>query len=447
MTAGSPTKLIFAIAMPLMVGNIFQQLYTVVDAQIVGMVEGVDALAALGAADWFNWLFLGVIQGFAQGFAVPIAQCFGAGDYGGMRKIAGNSVGLGVALSAVITAIAIVLIVPVLNILDTPAAILPIARSYLVIMFAGLPIVMAYNLMAGMLRALGDGRSPLYAMVIASVTNVVLDLLFVAKFGWGVEGAAAATLIGQAVSCVYCFAVLKNIEIMSVSKADLKIDGYLAKKLIFLGIPIAIQNGIIAVGGMVVQSIVNKMEIAFIAGYTATNKMYGLLEIAAISYGYAVSTYSGQNLGAKEYKRIHKGVHSSAVIGIIIALFIMGGMFIVGESIISGFVSSEDPVEAALAIRYGKEFLTIMILWLPTLYILHIYRAALQGLGNTMIPMMSGIIELFIRIAAALFLVLYIGYEGLFYAEVLAWAGADVILIPSYYIIMKMFEKREKENI
>ena len=443
MTAGSPSKLIFTIAMPLMVGNIFQQLYTVVDAQVVGMVEGVGALAALGAADWFNWMFLGIIQGFTQGFAIPVAQRFGADDHEGMRRYVGNAVTLAVILAIILTITAILLIVPVLTVLDTKPEILPIAKDYLTVLFAGIPIVMAYNLMAGILRALGDGRSPLYAMIIASLINVTLDILFVAKFGWGVTGAAAATLIGQAFSSVYCFIRLRSLDFMRIDKSDLKPSGIISGRLIFLGIPIAAQNGIIAVGGMVVQSIVNKMEIAFIAGYTATNKMYGLLEIAALSYGYAVSTYAGQNLGAKEYDRIHKGVHSSAMIGVLTSCAIAGVMFIAGEAILGGFVSSEDPLEAALAVRYGKEFLNLMSLWLPVLYILHIYRSALQGMGNTVMPMTSGLIELGIRIAAALLLVGVIGYSGLFYAEVLAWLGADLILIPSYYIMMRIVKKRD----
>ncbi|MBQ8506763.1 MAG: MATE family efflux transporter [Clostridia bacterium] len=432
MTEGSPIRLILSVALPLMLGNVFQQLYTVVDAQIVGSVEGVSALAALGASDWFNWLYLGIIQGLAQGFTIPMAQAFGAKDYAGLRRCVGNSIILAVLNALVITAIALLSINPVLGIMDTPLEIRPLSTRYLTVLFAGFPVVMAYNLMAGILRALGDGRSPLYAMAVACAVNIGLDLLFVAAFGWGVEGAAIATVIAQLCSCLFCLLRLKKLDFIRPSREDLKMDGAVSARLMKLGLPVAAQNGTIGIGGMILQSIVNGMGVTFIAGYTATNKLYGVLEIAAISYGYAMSTFTGQNLGARKIRRIHRGTHAAAITGVITACVIAGFMFIFGRAITGSFISGT-PEEMAEAGRIAWEYLQLMSICLPILYILHIYRSSLQGMGRTFMPMMSGIAEFVMRTGSAFLLPGLIGYSGLFWAEILAWIGADLILVTSYY--------------
>jgi len=442
MTSGSPIRLIMAVALPLMLGNVFQQLYTVVDAYIVGSVVGVSALAAVGAADWFNWLFLGMVQGFAQGFAIPMAQAFGANDHARLRRCVGNAVVLSVITAAVVTLSALLLISPVLSLMSTPMEIRPMSRAYLIILFSGLPVVMGYNLTASILRALGDGRSPLYAMVAAAFINIGLDYLFVAAFGWGVKGAAAATIIAQACSCLFCLFRLAKLPFIRPSRDDLRPERAMCARLMRLGFPIAFQNGVIGVGGMIVQAIVNPMGVTFIAGYTATNKLYGVLEVAATSYGYAVSTYTGQNLGARKTQRIYKGVHAAAIVGVITAGVICGFMLILGRGIISSFISGTAE-EVAAATQVGWEFLFLMSVMLPILYILHIYRSALQGMGNTVMPMVSGVAEFIMRTGAAFLLPGLIGYSGVFWAEILAWIGADLILVPSYYHDLSRLKKTE----
>lgn len=436
MTEGRPIGLILGVAFPLMIGNVFQQLYTVVDAQIVGSVVGVSALAAVGAADWFNWLFLGMVQGLAQGFAIPMAQAFGARDYAKLRRCTGNAVVLAVLTAAAITLIALLALSPVLTLLDTPAEIRPMSAAYLTILFSGLPAVMAYNLAASVLRSLGDGRSPLMAMVMAALINIGLDLLFVAVFGWGVGGAAAATVIAQLCSFLFCLYRLSRIPFIRPGRADYRPEPAVCAQLMKLGTPISLQNAIIGIGGMVVQSIVNPFGVTFIAGFTATNKLYGVLEVAALSYGYAVSTYTGQNLGAKNPPRIRRGVHASALTGVITAAVITLFMFLFGRSIIGSFISGT-PEEVSASLQIGWEYLRLMSLWLPVLYLLHIYRSALQGMGNTVMPMVSGIAEFVMRTLSAFLLPGLIGYSGVFWAEVLAWIGADLILIPSYYVSLR----------
>ena len=431
MTEGRPASLIFGIALPLMFGNICQQLYTVVDASVVGRGIGVSALAALGAADWFNWLFVSMAQGMAQGFTIPMAQAFGAEDYPELRKCVGSSILLAAAASAVITALALALIRPVLGLLETPLDIRPMSVSYLTALFAGLPVVMAYNLLAGVLRALGDGRSPLYAMIVAAVVNIALDVLFVMGFHWGVASAAVATVIAQVCSCIFCLFRLRQVEFLRLGREDFRLAAERCGRLIRMGLPVSLQNAIIAVGGMIVQRVVNPLGVTFIAGYTATNKLYGVLEVAAISYGYAMSTYSGQNLGARKIGRIGKGVRAGLVTGVLTALVIAGAMFLFGRQIVGMFIDASE-ANAVEATNIACEFLYIMSAFLPVLYVLHVMRSTLQGMGNAIMPMASGIAEFVMRTGSALILPGLIGYWGVFYAEVLAWAGADVILVAAF---------------
>ena len=248
LTEGKPAKLIFLFALPLMIGNVFQQLYTVVDTMVVGQVLGVNALAALGASDWLNWMMLGIIQGFAQGFSILMAQEFGAGNIQRLKKVVGNSLILAVISAILLLIMGEAIALPVLRLLQTPEAIIGQSLLYLRIMFAGIPVVMAYNLLASIIRALGDGKTPLHAMIVAAVINIVLDIIFVMFFGWGVAGAAIATVIAQFCSSVYCYLHIRKIDILSLGKEDYRLEKELDKNLIFLGVPMALQNAIISIG-------------------------------------------------------------------------------------------------------------------------------------------------------------------------------------------------------
>lgn len=445
MTEGKPSKLIFTFAIPLMAGNIFQQLYTVVDTMVVGKFLGVNALAALGASDWLNWMMLGIIQGFAQGFAIKMAQNFGAGDYKALRKTIGNSVILAAVFAVLLVLVGELVARPILQLLHTPAEILSDSLLYISIMFLGTPIVMAYNLLACVLRSLGDSKTPLYAMIVASITNIVLDVLFVFGFQWGIAGAAIATLIAQLLSSLYCFYYLRKIEIAKPGREDFRLQGDLAGKLLYLGFPMAFQNAIIAIGGMVVQFVVNGFGVIFIAGFTATNKLYGLLEIAATSYGYAVVTYVGQNLGAKKIKRISSGMRASLLIATITSVIIGGIMLLFGKFILSCFISGT-PTEVEQAMQIAYFYLAIMSVCLPVLYLLHVVRSGLQGLGNTLLPMLSGIAEFVMRVGAALLLPSMVGEVGIFFAEIAAWAGADIVLVIRWFTVMRDMRQRFEKS-
>ena len=436
MTEGKPVSLILSFALPLMVGNVFQQLYTVVDTMVVGKALGVKALAALGATDWLNWMMLGLIQGLTQGFAILMAQEFGAKRYKSLRDVIGSSAILS-GISAIVFLVGGQLLArPVLHLLQTPAEILDNTLLYLRIMFYGIPIVMSYNFFACILRALGDGKTPLHAMIVASFVNVGLDLLFVLVFHWGIAGAAIATVIAQLISSLYCLWHIRKIEMISLKKENFHLQLPMIRKLFLLGSPMAFQNAIIAVGGMIVQSVVNGFGVIFIAGFTATNKLYGVLEIAATSYGYAMITYVGQNLGGGLIARIRSGMRAAIGIAVLTSVVIATMMLLFGKVILGWFISGT-PQEAAQTLDVAFYYLAIMSVFLPILYLLHVIRASIQGMGNTLLPMGSGIAEFVMRTLAAILLPLAVGETGIFFAEILAWAGADAILIPSYFVTMR----------
>lgn len=440
MTDGKPASLILAFAMPLMVGNVFQQLYTVVDTMVVGKALGVTALAAIGAADWLNWLMLGIIQGITQGFGILMAQEFGAGRHEDLRKTIGCSLSLSLLSSVLLLGAGQLIVRPVLGLLQTPPEIIDNAILYLRIMYLGVPVVMAYNLFATVLRSLGDGKTPLHAMIVAAAVNIILDLFFVIVLGFGIAGAAVATLIAQLVSSLFCLYHIRKIEFLALSPSDFSLQDHRPAKLLMLGSPMAFQNAIISIGGMIVQFVVNGFGVIFIAGFTATNKLYGVLEVAATSYGYSMVTYTGQNLGAGKAERIRKGTRAAILISLVTSSLIAAVMLLGGKAILSCFISGT-PEEFEQTLQIAYYYLSIMSIFLPVLYILHITRSTIQGMGNTVLPMVSGIAEFIMRAMTAILLPMLIGSTGIFYAEIMAWLGADLILICSYFSVVRKMEK------
>lgn len=432
MTRGKPMKLLFLFALPLMFGNVFQQLYTVVDTAIVGRGVGMDALAALGAVDWLNWLFFGIIQGYSQGFSVRISQKFGQGDYAGMKRIAGQSAFLSIVIAIVVTALGLSMIPLFFKLLQVPENLQDMAGLYIRILLLGYPAVVFFNYCASLLRAVGNSKAPLYAMIAASVTNVILDCIAVFVLKWGIAGAAIATITAQALSGLVCFLYLKKVPQLHFQKKDFLPRKACCRDLLGLGSPLVAKNTVIALGGMVVQRIVNGFSLSFIAGFTATNKLYGILEIAAISYNHAVTTYVGQNFGAGRLDRVKEGMKASARLGIITAAVIGGIMLIFGRPITMLFISRQDPVLALEAGNIAYWYLSAMSVSLPALYMLFVFQAGLQGMGHTLATFLSGIIELALRVSLS-FLVAYTGFQyGIFGAEVSAWWGAGIYLILTF---------------
>ncbi len=433
MTQGHPGKLLLTFALPLMAGNVFQQLYTVVDTAIVGRGVSMEALAALGTVDWLNWMFLGIAQGFAQGFSVRMSQKVGQQDGEGLKRALGISAVLSVLVALVTLAVAQLGLEAFLDILRVPAGLRPQAALYSRIILLGIPAMVFYNYTASVLRAAGDSKTPLLAMVAAALSNIVLDCLAVFVLNLGIAGAAGATVAAQVLAGCLCTARIWKTPSLRFGKKHMAWDGALAKDMMGLGLPVAAQNIIISVGGMAMQTVVNRFDTAFIAGFTATNKLYGILEIAAVSYGYAVTTYTGQNFGAMRHGRIKRGTGWAVGISLATSALIGAVMVLFGREITMLFISREDPALAAAAGETAYQYLTVMALCLPMLYLLYVYRSALQGMGNTRIPLLSGVVEFAIRVGGAAIIGITLWQRGLFYAEVSAWAGAALLLAAAYY--------------
>lgn len=435
MTSGSPAKLIFLFALPLMLGNVFQQCYTVVDTIIVGRGVGMDALAALGTVDWLNWMVLGIVMGFTQGFSVKMSQKFGEGDMPSLRRTIGLAARLTIFITLITTVAAQVLLPLFLTFLRVPADLRPMAELYIRVLFAGIPCMMFYNFTSSVVRAVGDSRTPLIAMITASVTNIVLDSVTVFVFHWGIAGAAGATVFAQAMAGIICATKIARTPDLHFTRADTRPDKAVAKELLSLGYPISLQWTIIHIGGMVVQTVVNGFGTIFIAGFTATNKLYGLLEIAAVSYGNAVMTYVGQNVGAGEFGRVKKGVTVAGIISAATAALISGIMITFGRGITMLFISSDSPETDAAAGDVAYAYLFLMSAFLIVLYLLYVYRSALQGMGRTLVPTLSGVVEFVMRVSVALLVgLLGLPEKCIFAAEFSAWIGATVLLCVAYYI-------------
>ena len=401
MTTGSPTKHILLFCLPIIAGNAFQQLYSLVDSFVVGQLS-VDALNAVASAGWLDWTVLSLAIGLAQGFAIQVAQSFGAGDHRQMQHAIGQSLLLSVVTVVLVEALAQVFIRPVLEIMDMPEQTIDMTESYLRIIYAGLPLVMGFNLFGGCLRSGGDSTTPLVAMTIAALTNIVLDVALVLYTPLGVCGAAIATVSAQGLSCLICLVAVVRMPLMRVRREDLRVDGAMCRRLLILGAPIAFQNLIISIGGLVLQKIVNGLRYVlaagynFVAGFNTTSRLVGLIEMAGASLGNAVGTFAGQNLGAGRLDRVRLGMRRAAQIGV----------------------------------------------GLPMLYLLFGYRTTLQGVGDTFIPMVSGFVELVMRILCALVLPGLMGEWGVYIAEIAAWGGAAVLLMWGYYRRMRALEAK-----
>lgn len=441
MTVGRPTKLILGLAVPLILTNVGQQLYTVADASIVGRGVGVEALAALGATDWLYWLVLWTVQAMTQGFSVLVSQTFGSNDKKGLRKAITMSVLLCAAVGILLTVVFVSSAGWLLHLLDTPENIYDGAHIYLTMMYAGTLITMAYNMAAAILRALGDGKSPLIAMFTAGCLNIVLDLLFVIRFGWGIPGAAAATLLAQLFAFAYCVNALRKIPDVSVEKPDWQPDSSVIRRLCHLGLPLALQHFVIVISGIIMQAVINTCGFVFLAGFTATNKLHGLMDCSASAFGYAASTYTGQNWGANRLDRVRMGVRSTLVLALSFSALLATGMILFGRHVVALFISA-DAANAAEALSVAYDYLVVMSTFLLSAYVLHTYRSALQGMGFTTAPMLSGLTEFAGRVGASLLLTKAIGERGLFYTDAAAWTFAAVFLAASYYIQLFIIRKK-----
>ena len=436
MTKGKPWRLMISFALPVILTNFGQQLYQIVDAAIVGRGVGVDALAAVGCTDWTIWMVIWSMTTMTAGFATLVSRYFGSREYTKMNQTITISAILSAVIALILTFFGIILAKPLLLLMGTPTEILKAATVYLQTMLAGTLIVTAYNLTASVLRALGDGKTPLIAMILAAAMNIVMDLLFVMCFQWGVFGAALASILSQLFSFLYCLWKLRHIEIVHFDHQSLSWNGHLAKELLLIGLPLAIQYMIINVGGMILQSTINGLGSSFVAGYTSSNKLYGLLECTAVSLGAAFATYTAQNYGAKNYRRIRHGVNVGIILSVGAAAILMIILLPMSHKLPLLFIDATES-GAAEAVEVGIHFLRRMILALPILYLVYVHRSALQAIGIASWSLISGIFETVVRVAVSMVFFPLWGETALYYSEPLAWLAAWLLVLVPYYFYQR----------
>ena len=445
MTKGNPAKLILAFTIPILIGNLFQQFYSMVDTAIVGQFVGVGALAAVGATGGVIFLVQGFVNGLTHGFSVIVSQRYGANDEIGIKKATATSIYLSAIATVVLTIICVVLAKPVLQVMNTPADILEDATSYVTIFFGGLVSIIVYNLLASLLRAFGDSKTPLYFLILASITNIILDLVLIINFKMGVAGAAIATVIGnvatvvsQGLSGLLCyFYMIKKFDILTLKREHFKYDPVLVKELMYVSLPMALQYAITAIGVMILQVAVNSFGSTTVAAFTAATKVEQLVVQPGIAIGMTMATYAAQNLGARRIDRVRQGARQSAWITIVTNALSSVIVIFLGGYIVQLFIPSAN-VEA---LPISMEYLKITAIFYPVLGLLFLYRFALQGLGNTVVPMFAGVMELVMRTIVAFTLPGLLGYQGVCLASPLAWIGATVWLIWSYFRIIPKLER------
>ncbi|WP_343101330.1 MATE family efflux transporter [Romboutsia sp. MSSM.1001216sp_RTP31141st1_G3_RTP31141_220114] len=430
MTIGNPVKLILYFSIPLLIGNIFQQFYSMVDTIIVGRFLGVKALAAVGSTSSMIFLIIGFILGLASGFSVLVSQRFGANDEEGVKKAVGSAIVLSVIMTIIITILSIFFTKPLLNLMKTPHDIIDEAYSYIIIIYGGIFVTFFYNIIASILRALGDSKTPLYFLIVASILNIILDLMFIVKFSMGVKGAAYATVISQGVSGILCLIyTAKKFPILRLEKRHFSFNLDFYKKHLNIGIPMALQFSITAVGAVILQGAVNSFGSTIVAAYTAASRVEQLVMQPSVTFGVTMATYCAQNLGANNIERIKEGVKKCTLINI--AIGVIGGIILMtlGEYFVKLFVSNSDPN----VISYATKYLTTVSFFFIPLSLIFIYRNALQGMGYTFVPMMAGVYELLARTIVAFTLPLAIGYTGICLAGPMAWLAASIPLFIDYH--------------
>ena len=433
MTSGSPMKMIFWFTFPIFIGNVFQQFYNMADAVIVGKFVGTKALAAVGSTGTIMFLINGFVIGMTAGFTVLTAQKFGAGDMKAMRKSVTGAALLSLVVGLILTVLFMVFMKPLLLLMNTPDDIFRDAYAYIMIISGGILAQMLYNLLASILRALGDSKVPLYFLILSAFLNIVLDLVFVIVFHMGAAGAAVATIISQGISGLLCLLyIARKVPVLSMVKEDWSPRKELLAVQLRIGIPMALQYSITAIGTMMVQSSLNILGSTLVAAYTAAGKIEQVVTQAYVAMGTTMATYGAQNMGAGDVPRIRQGFKACTIIGVIYSLIAAALVMTVGKYMTYLFVSDD----VSLIMDSVDIYLKCVGMFFIPLTIVNGYRKGIQGLGYGLLPMTAGIAELIGRGVVALIAAQKRSYLGVCLASPAAWVLAGALLIVMYYYIM-----------
>lgn len=446
MTKGSPVQLITKFIIPLIIGNIFQQLYSMVDTIIVGRFVGVEALAAVGATGSICFLILGFTQGLTTGFTVLTAQRYGAGDLEGMRNSIANAAMLSVVVTFVMTMLSVVCMDWLLTIMNTPQDIYEMAKEYIVIICSGICCSVLYNILASILRAIGNSVVPLVLLIISSAINIVLDYVLIVYVHMGVGGAAVATVVSQGISGIFClFYIVKKVPLLHISRRNWVPDAWCMKNQLMIGIPMALQFSITAVGTILVQAALNLLGSTAVAAYSVACKVEQLVTQPFLAMGATMATYSAQNRGINDLQRIRQGVKVSNRMSAIYSIVIYFVICSLLPYAIRLFITEN--IETVYG--YAEIYIRICGLFFIPLGMIFIYRNTMQGCGFAFWPMMGGVVELLVRCVAAFVATKMLSYEGVCIANAGAWLGAGLFLWICYHYVMKrmMMEKQRFDEV
>lgn len=440
MTSGKPIKLIWNFTIPLLIGNLFQQLYNMADTFIVGRTIGVHALASVGSTGSIIFLILGFANGLTAGLAIPLAQRYGAKDYLGVKRSFYVSILISAVVAILLTILSMIFCRQILEIMQTPVEIIDGAYDYLMVIFAGIFSSMAFNLLSNIFRSIGDAKTPLYFLVIACIMNIILDVVFIAGFGMGVEGAGYATVLSQIFSALACILYIwKKIPILRLNSKDFVAESSDVREHVRISFPMAFQSSIIAIGAIIIQITLNQLGATAVAAYTAAQKIDQVAILPMMSFGVTMVTFVAQNYGAKKYDRIWRGVRDCIKLSLTFAISVGIILNLFSPIFIRAFVGVGHEEVVELGAIY---FITNGTMY-SLLSLLFIYRYTLQGVGKTFTPTVAGIMELCMRAFAAVVLSNLYGYTGATMANPLAWLGSLIPLMIAYYLFKNKFPKEQ----
>lgn len=431
LTSGKPLKMVLQFTIPVLLGLLLQQVYSVVDTAIVGHALGVMALGGVGATSSVNYLVIGFCTGLCTGMAIPVAQAFGANDVRQLRRYIGNCVWLCVIVSAALLALTLPACRLLLTAMGTPEEEMSYAFDYIFVIFIGIPAIILYNMGACVLRALGDSRSPVWFLAIASLINIVLDLLTVCVLDWGVRGAAVATVVSQAVSGVLCvWYMRRRFPILRMEKDDWRLRSREASHLLGMGVPVGLQCSITAIGSVILQTAVNSLGAICVAGVAAATKLFQLFCCPYDALAMAATNFVGQNLGAGKYDRIRQGIFACCLLGVVYcAVHFLLAQFGTPYAILL-FIR---PEEAEAVLPFAWKMCRMDAYFGLFLMLVNVLRLSIQGMGYSRLSLISGLLEMLARTAVSLWAVPAFGFDAACLASPLAWLLADCFLVPGFY--------------
>lgn len=429
LTQGNAFHLLLAFTVPILLGNVLQQFYLLTDSAIVSNFLGVGQLAAVGASTSITFLILGFCNGCAGGMAIPVAQAFGARDYSALRKYVFTSLSLAARISVTLAAVSALLCHSIISWIHVPQEISEWAYTYLLILFLGIPCSFFYNLLASIIRALGDSRTPFLFLLFSTCLNIVLDLLFIIVFRWGVTGAGIATVVAQGISAVLCYRfMMRNYDVLRECREDRRYDKESAGQLLSVGVPMGLQFSITAIGSIMIQSSNNSLGTVFVAGFAAGMRIKMLFMVALESLGIAMTTFCGQNIGAGKPERIIEGVRACMAMIAVYCVVCFAVVWPLAGQLARIFVGASDAEIIAAAVKYIRTSVTFYF-FLGTLCL---FRYSIQGLGFTNFAMWSGVMEMIARVLVSLLLVAPLGYTAICLADAIAWIAANLFLVPAF---------------